>query len=120
MKIKNTFNRIKTKAFLYTTTACTILLASNNTISAADTPTFDNSAAQSAAGGFMDPLTTFLLWAIPGVAALAALFSAVGWYTKDEEEKENKKYTTKVLKPIVIVGIIAESIVVILKIVGIG
>lgn len=93
------------------------LIFAINHINAVGTPTFDNGAAQTAANGFLDPISTFALWAIPIAAGVAMGISGLVWMSKDEDEKENKPFV-KTAKRILIVAIIVECIPALLKIFG--
>ncbi len=103
----------KTK-YLITTA---VLYATLTTNVHAQTPGFNNEEAKAAVKAFIQPLTTFGLWAIPVVALAALLFSALVWLTKDEDERENKPYA-KTAKKIIIVAVVSEMMPVILKIFG--
>lgn len=84
----------------------------------AQTPGFNNEEAQEVAKKFLDPLTTFALWAIPAVALVVLVISGISWLSKDEDERENKPYI-KTAKKIIFVAIVVESMPIILKIFGI-
>ncbi|MDQ0363242.1 hypothetical protein [Breznakia pachnodae] len=118
MKIKTLWKQTKTKLFLSTATVTGILVMNNTVISAEDAPTFDNSAAEEVASGWVDPATTFALWAVPILTLLVLVVHGLTWMSKDEEDKESKPYQ-KTAKRIIFVAIGIESIGVILKIVGI-
>lgn len=79
---------------------------------------FNESAAKSFVKSYTDPLTNFLLWAVPTVGLIAAVVSGLIYLLKDEEERDRKKLS-KDLKKILMTCIILESITVIFKIVGI-
>ncbi|MFV0380763.1 MAG: hypothetical protein ACK5KR_00790 [Breznakia sp.] len=111
-KIKNICNGIVMGVGLYLTK--TVIEAEGAT-----TPTFDNSAAETAANKFVEPLTTFLLWATPVIAGVVIMVIGILWMIKDEDEREQKPFMKQV-KKIIIVAIVVESISTILKIVGIG
>lgn len=81
------------------------------------TPGFNGEEAKNFVNSFVQPLTSFLLWAVPVSAIAVCLLSGIGWFTKDEEEKERKPFI-KSLKPILYVTLICESITVIFKIFG--
>lgn len=81
------------------------------------TPKFDNNEAQRLARGIITPMTTFALWATPLVAGLAAALTAVQFFSKDEEEREQKplgRSLSKILKG----AVLAMSVPAILKIFG--
>lgn len=82
-------------------------------------PAFDSEAAQTNAKAFIEPLTTFALWAVPLVAGVVWVIAGVMWLAKDEEEKEQKPFL-KTSKRIVSVAIITECVPVLLKIFGIA
>ncbi|MEG1065930.1 MAG: hypothetical protein RR929_01560 [Erysipelotrichaceae bacterium] len=88
-------------------------------LGATGTPTFDNTAAQTAAKAFLEPLTTFALWAIPLVTAVVILISGISWMTMEEDEKEQKPFM-KQLKKILLVAVLLECVPTLLKIFGIA
>lgn len=79
---------------------------------------FNEGAAKSFVKSYTDPLTNFLLWAVPITGIIAAVVSGIIYLLKDEEERDRKKLS-KDLKRILFTCIILESITVIFKIVGI-
>lgn len=105
----------KTKIAIFTASAflCTLINVH------ADTPSFDNSSAQSAAGGYLGNVSTFLLWAVPVVTGVVLLVHAVSWMCKDEDDKEQKPLI-KTAKKTLFVALFAEFVSVIIKILGIG
>ena len=118
MKINRLWKKTKTKIFIYFTIFITILVNNTMAVGANTVPSFDNSAAEELAGGWIDPATTFALWAIPSVTGLVLLIHGLTWLSKDEEEKEQKPYQ-KTAKKILIIAAVLMSISVILKILGI-
>lgn len=67
--------------------------------------------------GWLDPITSLLLWLIPLIAVISILIAFVGWYGKDEREKQQQPFF-KTVKTHIIVLVIAESLTTILKILG--
>lgn len=61
--------------------------------------------------------TTLLLWAIPIVASAVALVTGVKWFSKDEDEREQKPLS-KSLSKILFWAIILELIPVLFKLFG--
>ena len=80
---------------------------------------FNKGEAQNFVKSYTDPLTSFLLWAVPVVAIIASVISGITYLIKDEEDRYRKKFS-KELKRILFVAIIIESISLIFKIVGIA
>lgn len=80
---------------------------------------FNKGEAMNFVKTYTDPLTSFLLWAVPVIAIIAAIISGITYLIKDEEDRDRKKFS-KELKRILFVAIIIESISVIFKIVGIA
>lgn len=80
---------------------------------------FNSTEAINLVKTYTDPLTTFLLWAVPIVGIIAAVASSVGYLLKDEEERDRHRYTST-LKKILIAAIIGECMVTIFKIFGIS
>ncbi|MBW9213110.1 MULTISPECIES: hypothetical protein [Terrabacteria group] len=77
----------------------------------------DTMAAKQWLKSWLDPITTLLLWLIPTVAIISMLIAFVGWYGKDEREKQQQPFF-KIAKTHIIVLVIAESLTTILKILG--
>lgn len=109
---------IKNKMALCVAISMIFITAATTGINA-KTPTFNNEEAQTAASEFMTPLTTFLMWAIPGVTSAVLIVTGLSWLTKDEEEREQKPFI-KLAKKILIVAIIIEMVPVLLRIFGIS
>lgn len=78
---------------------------------------FNEAAAKDLITSFVTPLTSFLLWAVPVIAAAACLAAYLGWVGKDEDEKEQKPIA-KQLKKIIFWAVVVESISAIFKIFG--
>lgn len=79
---------------------------------------FNDGAARSLVNSYLEPMTKFFLWLVPGVGVFSALVTAVIYMLKDEEEKDRHKYH-KTLKKILAVCVVAECILSIFAIVGI-
>lgn len=79
---------------------------------------FNEGVAKNFIKQWTDPLTNFLLWAVPIVGIIASVSSGIIYLLKDEEDRDRKKFS-KDLKKILVVCVILESITVIFKIVGI-
>ena len=82
-------------------------------------PSFDNNKAMQTVRAFTTPLINFLYFAIPIVVGLAAVGTAVGFFLKDEDEREQRPLQ-KSLKKIVLWGVIAYSINIILSLFGLS
>lgn len=108
--LKNKMKYVSAMAFMGAVTITNV---------AAKTPTFSDTEAQKAANGFLGPLTKTLLWLLPLAASIAALAGALIWLCKSDEEKEQKPYIQKTLKPILITTLVAESIDILFLIFGI-
>lgn len=67
--------------------------------------------------GWLEPITSLLLWVIPLVAVISILIVFIGWYGKDEREKRQQPFF-KTIKTHLIVLAVAESFTTILKILG--
>lgn len=78
---------------------------------------FNEAAAKEFVLKFSQPLTSFLMWAIPIGTVLACLITYVLWLGKDEDAKEQKP-VFKSIKNIVSAAVIVYSINTILKIFG--
>ena len=78
---------------------------------------FDEAAAKDLASSYIQPLTSFLLWAIPGVCVLGCLAKYVTWMGKDDDEKEQKPIE-KSLKKYVFWAAVVFVIDIILKVFG--
>lgn len=68
---------------------------------------------------YLTPLQNILLWVIPIVLAIYLLVSAVKYFSKESEGEQQKPYWVQVKKG-VIVGVIAESVTLLLKIFSIS
>ena len=79
--------------------------------------TFNGGLAKQTVKGFIDPITQFLIWAVPLVSLVVCLVGFINWFVKDEDEKERHK-PFRMIKRIIIVTIIAELINVIYQIFG--
>ncbi len=78
---------------------------------------FNEGLAKQTVKGFIDPITKFLIWAVPLVSLVVCLISFISWFVKDEDEKERHK-PFRMIKRIIIVTVIAELINVIYQIFG--
>ncbi len=79
----------------------------------------DTGAMQSWIRGYLDPLETVLLWAIPTILGIYLLIKAITFFSKESEGEQQKPYWASV-KTGLIVGVVAESVTVLLKIFGIN
>ena len=82
-------------------------------------PGLDTGDLESWISSYLDPLETVLLWAIPVVLAIYLLIKAITWVQKESEGEQQPPYWVQVKRGI-IVGIIAESVDLLLKVFSIG
>lgn len=80
---------------------------------------FNTDKANETISLWLEPLTQWMNFIIPGATALVCLVIAVMFFMDEEEKREQKPYLKRI-KPILITAIIALSINVILQIFGIA
>ena len=79
----------------------------------------DTASLQSWITSYLNPLETVLLWVIPTLTGIYILVKAIQYFQKASEGQQEQPFWVTV-KAGVIVGIIAESVTVILKIFAIN
>ncbi|MEG0359281.1 MAG: hypothetical protein RR598_08455 [Anaerorhabdus sp.] len=84
----------------------------------AKTPSFNEGEAKSFVEGYMEPFINIGLWLVPLAAAVSVIALAVKYFSKSEDEREQKPFIRHV-GSIIVIAIIAEAIQVLLKIFGI-
>lgn len=123
VKMKKLFKRSKRKVIEitgYMTMVSILLIANAGQVMAAEAaPKFDNAEAQTVASGWLDPFSTFLLWAVPVLTTVAILVAGIVNQTRDEDTRESKPFK-KTAKHLLIVGIVCEFISIIMKIIGLS
>ena len=82
-------------------------------------PGLDTGDLESWISSYLDPLENVLLWAIPVVLAIYLLIKAITWVQKESEGEQQPPYWVQVKRGI-IVGIIAESVDLLLKVFSIS
>ncbi len=90
--------------------AITALVTNTNPVAAAG---LDTSQFKSWVSSYLDPLERVLLWVIPVVLGIYLLVKAIQWFSREAEGGQQPSYWSTVSKA-VIVGVIAESIDIIL------
>lgn len=80
---------------------------------------FSDTEAREFVTAYTTPFINFLLWLVPIGATIAILVSVVIWFGKEEAEKEQRP-VSKTIKMILFWAVIAESVMVILKVVGLA
>ena len=80
---------------------------------------FNINAAKELVTKYTDPVTTFLLWAVPITGMLAALVHGIRYLIQEEEARNRNKFSST-MKNILGVCIFLESIAAIFKIIGIA
>ena len=80
-------------------------------------PGFNTGEAENLVKSFTDPLTTFLLWAVPIICVIACIARYVSWAAKDDDEQQQKPIW-KSIKNYIFWAVIVESVSAIMKILG--
>lgn len=84
----------------------------------ATAPKINEGKARDLILSYLTPLSNILVWVIPAAALFACLGSLFFWMLKDEDDKERHK-PFRMIKRIIIVAIIGESLSAIFVILGI-
>lgn len=100
-------------------TALAAFAASTTNVFAAGGTGLDTASLQNWIRNYLDPLETVLLWVIPTLTGIYILVKAIQYFQKASEGQQEQPFWVSV-KAGVIVGIIAESVTVILKIFAIN
>lgn len=114
--MKNTMIRIRRKIKIGIAAIIIMLPLATTKIYAAP-PQFDESGAKNLVNDWVKPLTSFGLWAVPGVTCVILLISGLMWLQKDEEEKEQKSWKKSAVRTLK-TAIVIELVQTIMKILG--
>lgn len=79
----------------------------------------DTAKLQNWLSSYLKPLFSVLTWAIPTILGIFLLVKAITWWQAEAEGQQDKPYWVTVKKGI-IVGIIAESVTLLLSVFSIG
>lgn len=100
-------------------TAFLAMAASTTSVFAAGGTGLDTGSLQSWINNYLEPLEKVLLWVIPTLTGIYILVKAIQYFQKASEGQQEQPFWVSV-KAGVIVGIIAESVTVILKVFAIN